>query len=203
MAEKESPTLCGLPTELQHLIVLNLHPSAAITLSKTNRWFHAHISLHHLDKHEVSLFLSERECLPERCTRQFSEHTANPMNYACYSCLCLKPAAHFTLAQVNGDYDKGRDCKTRGRLWDQRFCIDCGTEQKKFRRGQLLEMAGGAKPKAFCAACRSVQDYFCPQCRWCVACIASLRTWTARVGRCRSTTGEGRWSSPCQSHLRR
>ena len=38
----------------------------------------------------------------------------------------------------------------------------------KFEPRQLVGMAGGAKPKAFCAACSSVQPYFCPKCRWCV-----------------------------------
>lgn len=192
MAEKETPTLCGLPTELQHLIVLNLHPSAAVALRQTNRWFHTHVSLHRLDKHDVSLFLCEREGKPKNCKPHPTKRFVDVMNYACYSCLCIKPAANFNIAHIDGEYMKG------GRLWDQRFCFDCGLRQEKFDRGEMVRMAGGAKTRLFYVACSSVQTSFCRECRWCLACIASLRTWTGRDGAIRKT--KNRFKDPCSSH---
>ena len=199
MAEKEKPTLCGLPTEIQHLIVLNLHPSAAIALRQTNRWFHQHICLHRLDQHEVSIFLSERERSPKFCHGPQPGQRGGFLGYACFSCLCIKPATCFTQSQVVGHYAKERGSE-RGQFSDQRYCIDCGLQQKKFHPGQLLKMAGGAKPKAFCSACSGVQAYFCPKCRLCMACIASLKSWTARMGRTSGSGSEvGLWR-PCPTH---
>lgn len=166
----DGPSLCSLPTEIQHQIVLALHPSALVSLRQTNRWFHTHVSLFRLERREVLKYLHERQFLPQ-----------HRENYPCFSCLSIKPKTHFTRAQISKDYSK------IGRLELERYCLDCGVENKKFKPGTLLEIPGGSRlqksqMKVFCAACTSVQAYFCGKCHWCAGCIATLQSWTARSG---------------------
>lgn len=170
--------LYTLPTELQHHIVLNLHPSAAIALKQTNRYFHTHISLYRLDPLKVKQYLHQVELRPR-----------HRENYACFSCLRVKPKIAFTVSQLgakksrNGAYSSGR------------FCIDCGVRDKRFKPGTVLDIAGDeSHPKAFCRSCSTIQSYFCGKCRWCAACIARTKSfktsWSRSVG-----------MDLCQTHL--
>ncbi|KAF6236128.1 hypothetical protein HO173_005757 [Letharia columbiana] len=141
--------LYTLPTELQHHIVLNLHPSAAIALKQTNRYFHTHISLYRLDPLKVKQYLHQVELRPR-----------HRENYACFSCLRVKPKIAFTVSQLgakksrNGAYSSGR------------FCIDCGVRDKRFKPGTVLDIAGDeSHPKAFCRSCSTIQSYFCGKCQ--------------------------------------
>ena len=107
MADKKVTTsLCELPTEIQHLIVLNLHPSAAIALKRTNRWFHTHISLHRLGRPEVFRFLTEHENLPKFSKNFHQGKRTSSLGYACFTCLTIKPATNFTEDQITGHYGK-------------------------------------------------------------------------------------------------
>lgn len=49
----EGPSLSNLPGELQDLIIINLHPSAAIALSQTNWHFHSCTNLYRLPRSVV------------------------------------------------------------------------------------------------------------------------------------------------------
>lgn len=156
--------LCDFPTELQHLVVLNLHPSAAIALRQTNRWFHTHISLHKLDRTAVQEYLHHLELQPKR------RH-----DYACFFCLSLKPHTAFTSTQlaidtVNGSYNS------------KRFCLDCGLMNAKLKPFSKFTMGEDESwSKVFCGACSSVQPLFCPSCHCCSGCLARARTWTGRA----------------------
>lgn len=174
----DSLTLYTLPTELQHHIVLNLHPSAALALKQTNRYFHTHIALYRLDPLEVKQYLHEVELRPR-----------NRDNYACFKCLRVRPMTAFTITQlgaktgIDGVYSNGR------------FCLDCGVENKKFKPGTALIIAGDeSHPKVFCGSCSTVQPYFCGKCHWCAACIARTKyfktSWSRSVG-----------MGLCQTHL--
>lgn len=169
--------LYHLPTELQHQIVLHLHPSAAIALKQTNRYFYTHISLCRLDPLRVRQYLHEVELWPRH-----REH------YACFVCLRVRPKTAFNITQLgaktskNGAYSSGR------------FCLDCGVEKKRFKPGTVMTIAGEPHPKVFCGSCSTVQSYFCGKCCWCAACIAKTKAfktlWSQSVSR-----------GFCQTHL--
>ena len=170
--------LYTLPTELQHHIVLNLHPSAAIALKQTNRYFHAHISLYRLNPFKVKQYLHEVELRPRHCD-----------NYACFTCLRVRPKTAFTVSQLG--------VKTRkfGAYYSGRFCLDCGVESKKFKPGTVLIIAGDeSHPKVFCGSCSTVQSYFCGKCHWCAACIA-------RTKALKMSWGQSMSKGVCQTHL--
>ena len=170
--------LYTLPTELQHHIVLNLHPSAAIALKQANRYFHTHISLHRLDPLKVKQYLHEVELRPRHRER-----------YACFTCLRVRPMTVFPASQLGAKTSKS------GAYSCGRFCLDCGVENRKFKPGTLLIIAGDeSHPKVFCGSCSTIQSYFCGQCHWCVACIARTKafktSWSQSVGK-----------GLCQAHL--
>lgn len=170
--------LYTLPTELQHHIVLNLHPSAAIALKQTNRYFHTHISLHRLNPVTVKQYIHEVELQPRHSD-----------GYACFTCLRVRPMTAFTVSQLGAKTSKG------GAYSSGRFCLDCGVEHKRFKPGSVLNIAGDeSHPKVFCGSCSTVQSYFCGKCHWCAACIA--RTKAFKMSRTQSV-GKG----PCQAHL--
>ena len=181
---KTTPTLCGLPTELQHQIVLNLDPPAVLSLSKTNRWFHEHVSLYRCDPLELRGWLWHLEKRERHKERR---------NYACLSCIKLRPAKHFTADTLERAM---KDATPDGRYSD-RYCIECGLRDRKFVAGREYDIAGGEhKVKCYCASCLSFQAYFCPRCCWCVGCIAKLRGgWAARAGAGRKAR------PPCKGHV--
>ena len=203
MSDKKATSLCDLPTEIQHLIVLNLHPSAAIALKRTNRWFNAHISLRRLDQQEVFRFLSQHEELPKFSKN--SHHGKRPsfLGYACYTCLTIKPAQSFSWAQVTGDYAKRNDPSRVSLREEQRCCIDCGLRHDRFNPAQVLKLGDGRTLNLFCPACQSLQAYFCAHCRFCVACIAKSKWWTGKIWRHGHTNQSGVTEivRPCQVHL--
>lgn len=158
---ESSPNLCTLPLELQHHIALNLHPSAAIALKQTNRYFHTHISLYKLDPLKVKRYLHEVQLRPRHRD-----------SYACFTCLRVRPMSAFTASQL--------DVKTRNhRTYPyERYCLDCGVENKSFRPGTILIMAGDqAHSRVFCGSCSTVQSYFCGKCHWCAPCIARTKAF--------------------------
>ena len=171
-------TLYALPTELQHHIVLNLHPSAALTLKQTNRYFHTHIALYRLDPLEVKQYIHEVELRPR-----------NRDNYACFKCLRVRSRTAFTINQLGAKTSKD------GMYPNERFCLDCGVENKLLKPGTVLVIAGDEScPKVFCGSCSTVQSYFCRKCHWCAACIARTKhfktSWSRSVG-----------LGLCQTHL--
>lgn len=170
--------LYTLPTELQHHIVLKIHPSAAIALKQTNRYFHAHISLYRLNPLEVKQYLHEVELRPR-----------HRENYACFTCLRVRPMTAFTVSQL------GTKTSRNGAYTSGRFCLDCGVENKRFKPGSVLDIAGGeSHRKVFCGSCLTVQSYFCSRCHWCAACIARTKSFKMSWSR---SLGTGF----CQTHL--
>lgn len=177
----QRPELCTLPTEIQHLIVLNLHPSAAIALKQTNRWFNTHVSIYRLDRAEVNKYLNWLE-----------NRRRNRNNYACFSCLRLKPQTAFTTTKP------GSKSLKNGFYPFARFCLDCGIRDAKVKPFTLLKMAGDeSKPKVFCGSCSSVQRSFCGLCCCCTGCLAKLRTWTGRAAQWHRNGGK----VLCHSHF--
>ena len=166
-----SPSLYTLPTELQHQIVLNLHPSAAIALKQTNRYFQTHISLCRLDRFKVKQYLHQVELRPRHRD-----------NYACFTCLRVRPMTAFTASQLGAKTSSRNSAYSYGR-----FCLDCGIENKRFRPGSLLVIAGDqSHPRVFCGSCSTIQSYFCSNCHWCAACIARTKafksSWSRSLG---------------------
>ena len=170
--------LYTLPTELQHHIVLNLHPSAAIALKQTNRYFHAHISLHRLDPFQVKQYVHEVELRPRHCE-----------DYACFTCCRVRPKSAFTASQL------GAKTSGNGTYSGRRFCLDCGVQSKKFEPGAILIIAGNeSHPKIFCGSCSTIQSYFCGKCHWCAACIARTKAF-------RMSLGQSLSKGVCQTHF--
>ena len=178
-----SAQLCTLPLELQHLIVLNLPPSAAVALRQTNRWFYTHVSLHRLNRLAVRTYLHFLELNPKK------QHL-----YACFFCLCLKPKMAFTSSEIGGKPKEPR------RYHYDRFCLDCGIRHGVYKVGTSRPMAGSqSAPKVLCGICMSVQSYYCNKCYCCSACIASTRTWTGRAARWSQAGGQ----ALCLAHFGR
>lgn len=174
--------LCDLPTELQHQIVLNLHPAAAVALKQTNRWFHDHVSLHRLDRVAVQKYLHHLELRPRH------RH-----DYACFYCLCLKPNTAFASTQVGRKHDE------LGRYNLHRHCLECGIREGKLKPFTSLTIGDDeSKEVVFCGACSSVQAYFCGSCNCCSGCLAKTRTWIGRAALGHLAVG-GRL---CQQHFR-
>jgi len=176
--------LCTLPTEIQHLIVLNLHPSAAIALRQTNRWFHTHVSLHRLDRIAVQDYLHHLESQPK---------SQRHHQYSCFSCLCLKPHTAFTSIEL--DVSRGWNRS----YYSHRFCLDCGVRDGKFKPFTVLYVGEDySRPRVFCGACLCVQAYFCNSCHCCSGCLARAGTWTGRAALWQQTGRE----RLCQKHFR-
>ena len=173
--------LCTLPVEIQNLIVLSLHPSAAMALRQTNRWFHTHVSLHRLNKKVVQKYLHKLEL-----------QLGKENYYACFSCLCLKPQTAFTGVQVA----KSPRYMT---FTFNRFCLECGVRSGEYKPGHSLRMvAPESKPAVFCGFCMSVQTNFCSKCYCCIACITSMGVWTGRAKHWSQRGGDGL----CPTHLK-
>ena len=163
-----SPTLCTLPTELQHHIVLNLHPSAALALKQTNRYFQSHIFLYRLDRFKVNQYLHHVELRPRHRD-----------SYACFTCLRVRPMTAFTASQLGSKTGSRNSAYSYGR-----FCLDCGIENKRFKPGSLIVLAGDqSHPRVLCSSCSIIQAYFCSKCHWCAACIARTRAFKASWSR--------------------
>lgn len=199
MTDKRATSLCDLPTEIQHLVVLNLHPAAAIALKRTNRWFHTHISLHRLDKCEVARFLLEHENLPKFSKNTQHVKRASFVGYACFHCLRIKPAINFTQSQVTGHYAKRTDPMHKT-FADRRSCIECSLQKKEFLPDHVFKLADGETVNIFCPACQNMQSYFCYDCYFCAACIAKSKWWTGKIWRYRKSGGVSEIVRPCQCH---
>ena len=137
----ETRTLSNLAGELQDLIITNLHPSAAIALSRTNRHFNSCASLHRLSFSAVFDYLHEMELLPTRSG-----------DYACYTCLRLKPRSAFGLKQTK---------RSRGKTG----LGSCG----KVTPGSIIN--NGTELQVYCMGCETLRRRFCSECHWCDSCI--------------------------------
>lgn len=111
----ERPALCNLAGELQDLIITNLHPSAAIALSQTNWHFNSCVNLHRLPSSAVLKYLQEKELLPTHSN-----------DYACSTCLRLKPRSTFTTSQTRVSRGKS------GQHACKRICFDCSCRNDKY-----------------------------------------------------------------------
>ena len=137
-----------LPSELQDLIVTNLHPTAVIALSQTNRYYHSTVSLHRLAPDAVRIFLQNR-------SRFISIFGSGPERYACYKCLCLKPAMSFSNPR-DGDYD--------------RQCLECDLQDGRAKPGGI-HFSYAHKPSTICVECLKARDLFCRGCDACASCL--------------------------------
>ncbi len=177
--------LCDLPPELQDFIIPILHPSAAIALLQTCRWYHSEVSLRRLDYNQVRVYLHELELLPR-----------NDNNYACFSCLRLKPITSFTTAQVGAKNSRNGVSSTK------RSCLECDVQKGKIKPGRFLyiakkrciettsaNMCNGCQAMrpclksvestlaVMCGGCLTIQTYFCDDCYWCMGCVMKAKTW--------------------------
>ena len=157
----EGASLLNLTGELQDLIITNLHPPAAIALRQTNRHFNA--CVHRPSRSDVIEYLQGEESLPIHWD-----------DYACYTCLRLKPRSCFAIVQTRSPRGKG----ARGA--EKRFCLDCGLKTHKLLPGQTLKIGSGLSSGmiVYCGGCETLKGRFCTKCRWCDGCI---RVGTATV----------------------
>ena len=181
---EEKPSLPDLAGELQNLIIINLHPSAAIALSQTNHHFNSCANLHQLPSPMVFDYLQEKEILP-----------AYWDNYACYNCLRLKPRSSFATKQTRSPRGKG------GRDAYKRICLECGFRTGKHIPGQNMKI--GTELQVYCGGCETLQRRFCSTCRWCESCIRKGTATVLRKGEWAGPNGEASevvLRNTCQNH---
>lgn len=167
----EPQALSNLAGELQDLIITNLHPSAAIALSRTNRHFHSCVNLHRLSSSVVFDYLHEMELLPTRSDE-----------YACYTCLRLKPQSAFTMRQTTHSQGK------LGQEPRKRFCLDCGIKSGRHLPGHMMKI--GTELQVYCGGCETLQKRFCGRCCWCESCIRKGPVKVLRKGQWAKPNGE-------------
>ncbi len=161
----EQPGLTNLAGELQDLIIINLHPSAAIALSQTNHHFHSCVSLHRLPFPVLLEYFQEKELL--------STHSDD---YACYTCLRLQPRSNFAWKQTRTPRGK------TGKHAHKRVCLSCGIGTGKHTPGSMMKI--GADLQVRCNSCKSLQKRFCRSCRWCDSCISKDAALPSTTGTC-------------------
>lgn len=161
---EERPSLTNIAGELQNIIVARLHPSAAIALSQTSRHFHACVNLHRLPSSEVVNWLQEKEQL----STIFED-------YACYTCLRLKPRSDFAKGQTRTPRGKsGHNARAR-------ICLDCGLSTGMHTPGSMMEIGG--QLQVLCMGCETLRKRSCLSCRWCDSCIGKGIATVLRKGR--------------------
>ena len=168
----EGSSFLDLAGELQNLIITNLHLSAAIALSQTNRHFNACVNLHRLPFSVVLEFFQEKESLPNRSD-----------DYACYTCLRLKPRSCFVTRQTISPRGKcGRDDH-------KRFCLECGLKIRKLSPGHTLRTS--SEVIVYCEGCETLKKgRFCTKCCWCDGCIGVGTATVLRKGSWALPSGE-------------
>ena len=162
-ATDEKPSLTNLAGELQDLIITNLHPSAAIALSQTSRHFHACVNLHRLPSSAVFDYFQEKESMKTHSN-----------DYACYTCLRLKPRSAFAKRQA-----KGRQGKL-GINGYTRICLECALSTGRLTPGSIIET--GREMQVLCMGCETLRKRFCTWCRWCDSCIGKGFATVLRKG---------------------
>ena len=180
----EGSSLLDLAGELQNLIITNLHPSAAIALSQTNRHFNACVNLHRLPFPVVLGFLQEKESLPNHSD-----------DYACYTCLRLKPRSQFARKQTRSP---------RG-IWGKdahkRFCIECGFKVGKCPPARIVWI--DQERWVHCRGCEMLQRTFCKRCGCCDNCIdKSTEKTTEKIhwGKLNGEASEVNRDNTCENH---
>lgn len=84
-------------------------------------------------------------------------------DFACYTCLRLKPRSAFALKQTKlsrGKFGQGPS---------KRVCLDCGFKNGRHRPGQTMKF--GTELQVYCGGCETLQKRFCTRCCWCDSCI--------------------------------
>ena len=157
-------SLPHLPNELQDLIINNLHPKAAIPLSKTNHHYHSTVSLHRLVPDTVRRFLYG----VERRHNSKPEYGASDKRYACYNCLSIKPEMQFLYWAVVGSctMEYSEDLA-------KRQCVDCELKDGLLIPGGIYACLCKSFDKSIvvCNDCLEAQEYFCRGCRSCSLCL--------------------------------
>ena len=143
--------ISSLPGEIQNMIIRHLHPSAAVALGHTNRYFHSISSLHILPISIVEAFLEER--IP---------YMLRMDNYLCASCFHSKPPERFLESQITEKRSK------EGSERNLRRCLDCMKEQ--ISPGSIVELGKMGQKHVLCMACVNFRSPYCVQCRWCSVC---------------------------------
>lgn len=161
----ERPTLSNLAGELQNLVIGHLDLPAAARLSQTNRHFSACVNI---PLSAIISYLRNKELSAGRTD-----------DFACYTCLRLKPRSSFGKRQTRGKNGKNGQNPTG------RFCLDCASEHRRYAPGNTLEING--KWQVCCYDCETLQKRFCTRCRWCDGCIGK---GTVTVRR------KGEWATP-------
>lgn len=169
----ERPSLTNLPGELQNIIVANLNPSAVVALSQTSRHFHACVSLHRLRFFEVYEWF-----------REIEQVSTNSENYACYTCLRLKPRSAFAKGQTRTPRGKsGHNARAR-------ICLDCGFSTGMHTPGSMMDIGG--ELQVLCMGCDTLRKRYCMSCRWCDSCISKGTATVSRKGQRAGPNDEAR-----------
>ena len=161
-------SLPSLPPELQDLIISNLHPTAAIALSKTNRHYHSIVSLHRLNPHTVREFLFDLE-------RRSGKDSRTRKAFACYKCLCIKPGAQFKLLSILGDY---KHEERYPQDWYDRECLDCAIQNGRTKPGVVFSIWPSllfAEYKIIYIECLKAKRQFYKGCHTYACCLKGRR----------------------------
>lgn len=141
-----------LPNEIPDLIITNLHPTAAIALSQTNRYYHSTVSLHRLDPDTVRIFLKDLENRP--ANNIFSGRSK--LTFACCKCLCRQPARTFQDPEI--------------RSYDRRQCLECDLQDGRVTPGGICS-SYFHDPSIICVKCLKARGEFCRGCDACAPCL--------------------------------
>lgn len=156
-------SLPDLSNELQDLIIINLHLTAAIALSKTSHHYHSTIFLYRLVPETVWVFLYNRE---QSLRTPFGDGPTRELLFACFKCLCMKPDWQFSHSQVLDSYSM--ECCEE--CYD-RQCVECDLRDGLVKPGDILHSGGWFVDCIVCTECSKTQRRFCRGCRTCASCL--------------------------------
>lgn len=140
--------IAHIPVEIEDQIISELEPLAAVTLRKINHFYHDSVSLQKRVK---------------RVLRELEVTESNPQ-FACFTCLRLKPKDDFTIRHTKGKRGK------HGTKWFERRCLSCCLEKQIFTPGSLVRTKNGQEIQAICRGCKSMKSEFCLECICCREC---------------------------------
>ena len=103
-------------------------------------------------------------------------------DFACYTCLRLKPRSAFTLKQTKSP---------RGKVGVQahkRFCVECGISTPRHRPSHVIKTV--TQTPVWCVGCEKLQTQFCINCHWCGSCVEKGTATVLRKGLWAKPNGE-------------
>ena len=163
-------SLPNLASELQDIIISNLHPTAALALGATNRHYHETVTLHRLPVERARRFLFDLETSPNNIIirKDTYDEVKSRKLCACFTCLRALPCINFAyeemIASCADTYEDHRF---------KRQCMNCDLKQGRIKTGAIYYC--WCDYIVMCNGCSKVQQDFCRGCRFCDRCLKEER----------------------------